>query len=200
MKEIQLNRKNRISIFQEVLDVLRSGGVIVYPTETSYGLGGDFYNNDVIDQVYAIKQKDRNIPLPIIVPDMLSATSLVDFLPDAKRLAITYWPGPLTLVLPLRHNKLLDYPFDSIGLRVSSHPFVQDLTKLLSAPLIATSANISGKGGCYTPQQIRKSFNKLNVKPDLFINVGDLPKRKPSTVIKFNNHEPEIIRQGNIII
>jgi len=200
MKEIKLTKTNHVQVLQQALSVLQAGGTIVYPTETSYGLGGDFYNEKSIDKIYTIKQKKRNIPLPVIVADVLFAATLVNFTPEAKRLSVIYWPGPLTLILSLRPNKLSNYPFQTLGLRISSHPFVQNLVRILSAPLISTSANISGQDNCYTPQQIKNHFNQSSIQPDLFINAGILPIRQSSTVISFTEAGMKIMRQGEIKI
>lgn len=200
MKEIKLNKKNRIKALQEAIEVLNKGGIIVYPTETSYGLGCDFYNNKACAKIYSIKQRDKNNPLPVIIPDAVAASYLVDFSPKARRLALEHWPGPLTLVLAYKYCKLHDHCDDFLALRVSSHPFANELSVNFAKPIVATSANISNNPSCYTPQDIKKQFKDSKIKPDLFINAGKLPKRNASTIVKFVKEKVEIIRQGDIKI
>ena len=138
MKEVKLSSANRASVLQEALEVIRGGGVVVYPTETSYGLGADFYNARVVDKIYNIKNRARKFPLPVLVSDLVYATSLVDFSESARRMAGKYWPGPLTLVLPFKYCKWQEHCDDFLALRVSSHPFAKDLVTILGSPLVST--------------------------------------------------------------
>lgn len=200
MKEIILDKNNRLEVLQQTLDVIRSGGVIVYPTETSYGLGADFYNKQAIDKIYQIKNRDKEHKLSVLVPDLASAKTMVYFPGDARRLAEHYWPGALTLILPFRNCKWPEHCSDYLALRVSSHAFAKELVKAYGGPIIATSANISGQTDCYTPAQIQNQFKNKKHQPDLFINAGKLEQNKPSTIIKFINNKAEILRQGDLKI
>ena len=201
MKEIKLSAKNRIKVLQKAIDVLESGGVIIFPTETSYGLGANFYNQKAVDKIYRIKGRDKSKPLPIIISDIISATTLVEFSQPALQLAEDYWPGPLTLALPYRYCNLRKCSDDYLALRVSSHPLARELVENLGQPLISTSANIAGEDNCYIVKDIREQFNSLKEQPDLFINAGDLPRFKPSTIIKISRDgKMKILRQGDLKI
>lgn len=200
MKEIKLDKDNRIQVLQMAIEVLNAGGVIVYPTETSYGLGCDFYNLAARDKIYDIKQRDKKNPLPVIVPDMVAASYLIDFSEAARRLALEHWPGPLTLVLPYKYCKIQNHCDDYLALRVSSHPFASELATNFGKPIVATSANLSGQDNAYTAEQVKKHFKDSQIKPDLFINAGKLPKRNSSTIIKFVKGQGEILRQGDLKI
>ncbi len=200
MKEIKLTKTNRVSVLQQALEVLHAGGAIIYPTETSYGLGVDFYNQEAVDKIYKIKKRDRNKPLPVIVPDIVSASSIVNFSDKAKRLAIAHWPGPLTLVLPFKYCKWSGHCDDYLALRVSNHPFANDLVSLFGKPIISTSANLSDTGDSYDPAKIKEQFAKSEIRPDLFIDAGVLPPRLPSTIIKIDGDKIEVLRQGDLKI
>jgi len=200
MKEVVLDQNNRLQVLQQALDVIANGGVIVYPTETSYGLGADFYNKKSIDKIYQIKNRDKEHKLSVLVPDLDTAKTIVHFPGEARRLAEHHWPGALTLVLPFRNCKWPDHCSDYLALRVSSHFFAKELTQSFGGPIIATSANISGQTDCYTPEQIQDQFKNKKSQPDLFINAGQLPRNKPSTVGKFTNNKAEILRQGDLKI
>ncbi|MDP2812125.1 MAG: L-threonylcarbamoyladenylate synthase [bacterium] len=199
MQEIKLSASNRIEALQKAVEVLKSGGSIIYPTETSYGLGCDFYNQEALALIYQIKHRDKNKPLPVIIPDITAASYLVDFKEEAKKLALKYWPGPLTLVLPFKYSKWHGHSDDYLALRVSSHPFASDLVCIFGHPIVSTSANISAKGDSYDPEKIKKQFVGEKFQPDLFINAGKLPVRAPSTIVKFDG-EVKILRQGEINI
>ena len=200
MKEIKLTKNNKVTALQAAIEVLNNGGVIVYPTETSYGLGCDFYNRKACNKVYKIKGRDKKKPLSVIVPDTVAASYLIDFSNNSRRLALEHWPGPLTLILPYKYCKLQHHCDDYLALRVSSHPFAGELSANFGKPLVATSANTSDDPAAYTPADIKKQFKDSNIKPDLFINAGQLPKVKASTIIKFVKDKGELIRQGDIKI
>lgn len=200
MEEVRLTKENRATVLQKALDVLKGGGLVVYPTETSYGLGCDFYNKDAIEKIYQVKKRDQNKPLSVIVPDFLYATSLVNFSDLAKRLAMQYWPGPLTLVLPFRYSEWQEHKDNFLALRVSSHPVAGDLIINFGNPIVATSANVSQHGDSYDPYSIIEQFKNNDLKPDLLINVGELPKQLPSTIIKIDGEKFEILRQGALKI
>ncbi|MBT4850370.1 threonylcarbamoyl-AMP synthase [Candidatus Parcubacteria bacterium] len=200
MEEIRLTRENRVITLQKALDVLRGGGLVVYPTETSYGLGCDFYNKKAIEKIYKVKEREAGKPLSVIVPDFVYATSLVDFSDAARRLAMENWPGPLTLVLPFKYSDWQGHSDKYLALRVSNHPLAGDLSINFGNPIVATSANISQKGDSYDPYFIVDQFKQQKLKPDLLINVGELPKKLPSTIIKVDGDDVEILRQGGLEI
>lgn len=200
MQEIRLNKNNKILAIQKALEVIDAGGVIVYPTETSYGLGANFFNPRAVKRIYDIKKRDRKSHLPVIVPDYTYAISLVKFPFLASNLAQNEWPGPLTLILPFRHADWQKHFPEHLALRVSSHPFAQDLLRQFAAPIVSTSANISNNPDSYTAKSIRDSFVGSDMKPDLFINAGNLPKNTPSTIVSFADSDAKILRQGKIKI
>ena len=139
------------------------------------------------------------MPLPVIVPDITAVSYLVDFKEEAKRLALKYWPGPLTLVLPFKYCKWQGHCDDYLALRISSHPFASDLVCAFGHPIVSTSANISENGDSYDPEKIKEQFDREKFKPDLFINAGKLPIKLASTIVKFDGNI-KILRQGEINI
>ncbi|MDD5749998.1 MAG: L-threonylcarbamoyladenylate synthase [Patescibacteria group bacterium] len=201
MKLIKLEKHNRVQVIQEAIEVLKNGGTIVYPTETSYGLGCDFYNKKAVSRIYQIKKRDKKNPLPVIIPDLVSATYLVDFFSAAERLASKHWPGPLTLVLPFKYCKWQGHCDDYLALRISGHPLAMDLACSFGHPIVATSANISSQGDAYDPKKIQEQFADQDFQPDLIIDAGVLPLRPPSTIVKFfSDGRSEVLRQGQIKI
>lgn len=197
MEEIKLNIENRIEALQKAMEVLKNGGTVIYPTETSYGLGCDFYNKKALALVYKIKHRDKTKPLPVIVPDITAVSYLVEFKEEAKTLALKHWPGPLTLVLPFKYCKWQGHCDDYLALRISSHPFASDLVCNFGHPIVSTSANISTSGDSYDPEKIKEQFAKEEFKPDLFINAGVLETKAPSTIVKFDG-DVKVLRQGEI--
>ncbi len=199
MKILPYTQENKASILAEALVVLLSGGTIVYPTETAYGLGADFFSPKAYRSIFSIKNRHAGKALPVIVPDMRYATTLVEFEPPASKLAAQYWPGPLTLVLPFRYSRQYEYHADPyLALRVSSNHFAASLSQAFGKPLIATSANTSGKAATYSVDEIIRQFEKSRMQPDLIIDAGELPKVMPSTIVKVDRNGVEVIREGAI--
>jgi L-threonylcarbamoyladenylate synthase len=200
MREIFLQANNLEEVAIEAVRVLAEGGVIVYPTETAYGLGADYLNEEAVKKIFLIKQREADKPLPVIVADWAMAEELVVFDDKIRQILSQYWPGPLTAVLPFRLAGQKKHFRDTLGLRISEHPLCQKISSLLRRPLVSTSANISGSGALYGLEQIKEQFSRLNIKPDLLINAGTLPLTPASTVIKSIDGHIEVLRQGKIII
>ena len=188
MKIIKISERNHSAIVKQAVAVLKRGGVIVYPTETAYGLGADFFNPRAIKKIYQIKGRQYKKPLSVIVSDFKMAGQLVKFDKSSLRLAKKYWPGPLTLIVK------------NTGLRISSNKLATGIVKKLQHPISATSANLTGRGEFYSAPEVIKQFNKKKHQPDLIIDAGRLPKNKVSTVAQVVGDKIKILRKGQIVI
>ncbi len=185
------------SQIKEAIQVLKSGGVIVFPTETSYGLGCDATNAKAVKRVFEIKGRDARKGTPLIVDSLKTAKQCGVFSKTAESLAKAHWPGALTLVLPFRLGGtppiisacLQD---KNIALRVSSNPIALALAKGLGRPLVATSANQSGEPACFTV-----TCAKL-VRSDYFVSGGTLRRRRASTLVRVITEQIEILRKGPV--
>jgi L-threonylcarbamoyladenylate synthase len=182
----------------DAVSALNRGEVIVFPTETLYGLGADALNFDAVEKVFQLKGRDPTNPFPVIVSDramldrVVAATS-----PLAEKLMAHFWPGPLTLVLPARADipPRLVNATGGIGLRISSQPIATELVRTLGRPLTATSANPSGQAGARTIAQAKHYFSgKINI----FVDGGELPSITGSTVAQVTTSKIKIIRAGEI--
>ncbi|MFH0873897.1 MAG: L-threonylcarbamoyladenylate synthase [Candidatus Komeilibacteria bacterium] len=202
MRVIKLTAQNKHKVLHQALEVINRGGTIVYPTETAYALGGDFFSPEAYQKIFAIKGRPKDKIFPVIVPDEHLARILVRFSVKAQVLAKQYWPGPLTLVLPLKHKKLQHTAFKSktLALRVSSHPIAHILCRLAARPLIVTSANVSGKPAVYDIKRFLTQMRQRKFVPDLVIDAGPLPEVFPSTIVKLTNSHLEVLRQGQIVV
>ncbi|NIO11226.1 MAG: threonylcarbamoyl-AMP synthase [Deltaproteobacteria bacterium] len=172
--------------------------MIVFPTETFYGLGANALNREAVERVASLKGRDEKNPIALIIADKNMLKEVVnDPPPMAEALMDRFWPGPLTLVLPAKRglSPLLCNPQGGVGVRVSSHPMASALTRELGAPLTATSANPSGSAPAKNIAQARAYFaDRLNI----FIDAGELKGQKGSTVIEFIGQQIKIIREGEI--
>jgi len=176
-------------IIQRAVSVLRRDGIIVYPTDTIYGLGGDAFSDIAIERVYEAKNRLRGKPISIAVSDieMLACVAYI----DKKEMGFInrFLPGPVTVILEAKGcvPEELTGGTGMIGIRWPDHKIALSIIKELDAPITATSANISGE---ISPRRI----SEVNVRNDLVVDGGELPGT-PSTVVDL--HSKEIIRPGS---
>ncbi len=191
-------KDGRAENLADAVAALKRGEVIVYPTETLYGLGADALNGAAVEKVFQLKGRDPDNPIPVLVADRDMLGALVAVIPPlAEKLMASFWPGPLTLVLPARKNismALLNAD-GGIGARISSEPVATELVRALGRPLTATSANPSGQPPARTVQQAKDYFAGVI---DVFIDAGELTSRTGSTVVEFGANGVRIIREGKI--
>ncbi len=191
---------------QETIEALQRGGVVVYPTETSYGIGCDATNADAVARIFAMKGRSYAKGITAILPAGSMGEEFGLIVPPALRaLADTHWPGPLTIVLPVGTSSPIvpDYFIDgTFAVRRSSHPIANALVDALGVPLVSTSANISGEPELYSAQDIFDRFSRESLQPDLIFDAGTIPSRPPSTLIAWDTVAKKIIvlRQGEIWI
>jgi L-threonylcarbamoyladenylate synthase len=201
MKVLKLGEslKKNSKILEEAADVLRSGGVILYPTETIYGLGANALDDEAVLNIFKIKKRDINKPLSVLVRDMQMAKKIACIDSKAELILNKIWPGPVTIVL--RKKDILPYSVtadgETVAVRISSNPFVQSLMSRLDFPITSTSANLSGEKNMLSSEEINYTFSKLEFPPDTFINAGNLSSDKPSAIIDLTDiKNPRIVRMG----
>ena len=177
---------------------LRAGELVVYPTETFYGIGADASSSAALERVFALKGRASNQPIALIAADTTSAFALACEVPTlARLLAAAFWPGPLTLVLPAARgvHPALVGPDGGVGVRVSPHPLARALASGLGRPLTATSANLSGHPPAATLAAARAEFGD---KVKVYLDGGTLAGGAPTTVVTVNSTGYRIIRAGAI--
>ena len=180
------------------LAALKRGEAIVFPTETLYGLGADALNSSAVENIFQLKGRDPDNPIPVLVADRAMLDSLVAKVsPLAEKLMAHFWPGPLTLVLPARNDipRPLVNREGGIGVRLSSQPIATELARLLGHPLTATSANPSGQPGAHT---VLAAKNYFSVKIAIYVDGGELTSPTGSTVAAVEDNKLRIIRAGEI--
>ena len=191
-------KETRADNISDAVAALGRGDVIVFPTETLYGLGADALNFTAVEKVFQLKGREPNNPFPVLVADRSMLNSLVANIPPlAETLMERFWPGPLTLVLPARHDipPPLVNSTGAIGVRISSQPIATEIVRMLGRPVTATSANPSGQAGAQTLAQARDYFTG---KIKIFIDGGALPSQTGSTVAAVAGNKITIIRAGEI--
>jgi len=187
----------------ELVQQLKNGAVIVYPTETCYGLGCDATNEEAVKRLFQIKQRQQEKTVLVLMSDVSMAKEYVVWTPKLEELALKYWPGPLTVV----SEALVDgLPQGIIGddgtlaFRVTSHPLAHDIVELLQKPFVSTSANIARMESPYDIESILQMYSNEELKPDIVIDAGNLPQRNPSTIVRVLNGNVQVLRQGELVV
>jgi L-threonylcarbamoyladenylate synthase len=177
---------------------LQQGGIILYPTDTIYGLGVDARNAAALTRLYALKGRPDNKPMSVLVPNLEITAMLGTLSDDARLLAETFLPGPLTLVLRLHPETALATSREqtTVGIRVINHPFCKQLTDAANFPITATSANRSGEPTATTVADILTQFGAAASDIDLIIDGGTLASGTPSTVVDATTVPPSLLRAG----
>jgi L-threonylcarbamoyladenylate synthase len=178
--------------------VLKRGGIVAYPTDTVYGLGAAANNEDAVKRIYRVKKRSANMAFPLLLANISQIGDVaVNVPPLAWFLAAKFLPGALTIVL-YRSNRVSDAVTggsDKVGVRVPAHPVPIALIKGAGAPLIGTSANLSGQPSALSVEEVEKQISQGI---DLIIDGGRAPGGVESTVIDVTLKSPLILRLGAI--
>ncbi len=182
----------------EIAKILRNGGIIVYPTETFYGLGANVFSEEAVQKVYRLKKRDPLKPLPVLISDVDMLSRITSELPAFFHQAVfRLWPGPLTVILKASSAvpKELQGQAGTLGVRLPGHKWVRSLVRYLNFPITATSANISGEKAISSPAEARQLFDGF---VDLIVDGGTTKGLLPSTVVDLSGEKPLLIREGAI--
>ncbi len=185
------------SIFKAA-NIIRTGGIVAYPTETFYGLGVDAFNVVAIERVYRIKKRNPSKPILVVIEKEDHLRKLVSDIPLwTRELMKKFWPGPLTIIFNAssRVPDTLTGKTGTIGIRITSHPVAQCLLRAVGVPITATSANISGQATATSASGVLRVFRD---KVDLVLDGGDTKVTKGSTIVDATVDFPRIVREGLI--
>lgn len=203
MHILKTNEHTTEEVIQKAREELAAGGLVIFPTETTYGAGVDATQQSAVDKLLAYKSRREGKPLSIAVTDQQMAEQYVEVNDSAKRIYQRFLPGPVTVVSKSKNvvAQGVASEYGTLGVRIPAYPLVIDIVKALGKPMTATSANGSGEKRPYTVQDI---FDGLSEKQksliDLVIDAGELPPNPPSTVIDTTLDTPVVFRQGDITV
>lgn len=179
--------------------LILAGKPVAVPTETVYGLAADATNADAVARIYEAKGRPSFNPLIVHVPDLDAARAIGDFSEEALALANEYWPGPLTLVVPLRPDagvaSIVTAGLPSVGLRVPAHPAMQALLRAVGRPLAAPSANASG---LISPTRAEHVLKSLGGRLPLIVDGGLTERGLESTIVAATGGPLRLLRSGPI--
>ena len=178
---------------EKTFQVIKKGGIVVFPTDTVYGIGCNPYNANAVEKIYEIKSREKIKSLPVLAYSLDTVKEIARIDTFTEKIIKKYWPGPLTLILELTDKKLkkslnLD---NKIAIRI---PDSKCTLKLLEkcGLLVGTSANISGSPPSTDPKECLKNITNY----DVFLNGGTITSKGESTIIEIENEEIKIIRKG----
>jgi L-threonylcarbamoyladenylate synthase len=180
-------------------DLLSRGALVAFPTETVYGLGADARNGTAVAAIYAAKERPQFNPLIVHVAHKTLAENYVEWNDQASKLADLFWPGPLTLVLPLRQghglSSLVTAGLDTLAIRVPAHPLAQKLLERFGGPVAAPSANPSGRISATTADHV---LSGLEGRIDAVLGGGACPVGLESTIVGVLHGSPTLLRAGGL--
>ena len=183
---------------QEAGNIIRKGGLVAFPTETVYGLGGNALDKDAAAKIYAAKGRPSDNPLIAHISDVSQLDELVSYVPEsAKKLMEAYWPGPLTMVF----NKSDKVPYgttgglDTVAVRMPNHKVALELISAAGVPIAAPSANTSGRP---SPTNAAHVVEDLDGKVDMIVDGGKVGIGIESTIVDVTSEVPMILRPGYI--
>jgi len=196
----------RIVIRENLIDIVKSlrlGKVIIYPTETTYGIGCDAYNQKAVDAIYNIKNRPKDKPVLALVGTVAEAKRYLVWNSMLEDIANKYWPGPLTVRAHSTDEgkkmaKGVIMPNGVIAIRVTTNKAASFLATLLGRPLVSTSANIYGDKEIYDSKILIDLFAEREHQPDILLDYGVLPFHPPSTIVDVTGDSLKIIRQGEV--
>ena len=174
---------------------IKDGGIIVFPTDTVYGIGCDPYNKKTISRLYEIKKRKKTKPFPVLGVSKTELEKIAEFNTLEEKIAEKFWPGQVTLVLKVKDEKIrqslcLD---KKIAVRVPNNQCVLSLLKECKL-LVGTSANISGTTPFTDPNECSKNLTRY----DLLIDGGIIPSQSESTIVEIVGDDIKILREGNV--
>lgn len=183
----------------QAAQLLRSGETVAFPTDTVYGLGANAYQDTAVQKIYTAKGRPSDKPLILLIHDKTQLLQFTDTISDAaQRLMDAFWPGPLTLIFPLRDGIVsteVTRGKASIGVRMPNHAAALELLRLADVPVAAPSANLSGNPSPVTAEQVA---HDLDGRIAAIVDGGPCKIGEASTILDLSTDPPVILRQGAI--
>lgn len=183
-------KPNSPGVVDRAVSILEAGTMIVYPTDTLYGLGADATREDCVRQIFAMKKRDPEQPISVMVSSLRMMKIYAEISPEQEPLIKKLLPGKVTVVLEA-HNLARNLSPSGVAFRIPLNPFAAEMVEMYNKPITATSVNPTGEPPAQTVEQAYSYFGDL---VDLYIDAGPLTD-SPSTVVDLRD-EPEIVREG----
>ncbi|MBU1292996.1 threonylcarbamoyl-AMP synthase [Patescibacteria group bacterium] len=197
MEQLPYTKETQESLIQRAVETLSNGEILLYPTDTVYGLGVDATDEDAVAALRDLKGRDEKKPILIMVPSIDSIEEYAEMNEEAYRLAEEFLPGPLTLVLPAKKTVSYSVTFNrTIGIRIPDDPFCLALAEAFGKPITSTSANRAGMETRDTVPEILAQFAFHAESIGLVIDAGRKGKTQPSTIVSVTESGVSVLREG----
>lgn len=192
---VSANTSNSI---QQALEILNSGGLVAFPTDTVYGVGALAFNGKAVESIYAAKDRPVEKAIPVLIADGSDLEKVGRNIPtSAHKLASRFWPGPLTVLVPKKPTlPEAVSATETVGVRIPDHEVARALLRA-AGPMAVTSANISGQPSPSTAEEV---FAQLGGRIPLIVDGGKTPGGVPSTLVDCTGAEIKILRKGPITL
>jgi len=187
-------------LIKQAADILLRGGVVVFPTETVYGIGANAMDATAVAKIFEIKRRPRFNPLIVHLPDQEMLSLVTSEIPrEAQFLSETFWPGPLTLVLPKKETvpSLVTAGLPSVAVRMPNHPVARKLLQAVGTPLAAPSANRFSR---LSPTRVEHAKEQLGNEVDLYLDGGACPVGVESTIVGWIDGRATLLRRGGLAV
>jgi L-threonylcarbamoyladenylate synthase len=184
------------SVLAEAAAVIRAGGVVAFPTDTVYGIAADPRSDDAVARLFDLKGRDRGTAVPLIAADVDQARAAGDFGTQEMRLAESFWPGPLSIVVPAASvlSRAALGGHTTVAIRVPAHVVARELARAFGFSVTATSANPSGIAAAESADVVAEILPCI----DVLLDAGRAPGGPPSTIVALAEHGPVLVRAGAV--
>lgn len=184
----------------DTVDIVKNGGIIIFPTDTAMGIGCRIDNPETVDKLFEIRRRPRTQPMPLLVSSVDMALTYLDSPSDVvRRFMKEYWPGALTIVAPCKKN-LIYSPIrgngDTVGIRMPNHPVILSIIEEVGVPMLGPSANFHGDPTPYSAASLNPDLVKLVD----YVVPGESTGQQASTVVDCSVTPYKIIRQGAVVL
>jgi L-threonylcarbamoyladenylate synthase len=182
---------------REAARIIRNGGLVVYPTDTVYGLGCDPFNVEAVERVFEVKGGRKDKPLPILASNIKFIEKIAHIDKNSRRMGERHWPGPLTLVVPKKSALpgIVTCNLTSVGVRIPNHTVALQLISLSGGLLVGTSANKTRRK---PPKNATEATTQLDGQVDFILDGGPTPLGQESSVVDLTAKTPKMLREGPI--
>jgi len=180
---------------EKASQIIKQGGIAIFPTDTVYGIGCDPYNINSVKKIYDIKSRDKSKPFPVLAYSREVAEQIAYFDKFTRKIVDKFWPGPLTVIVKITDDKLKESLnlYNKIAIRVPDHKCILELLKKCDF-IVGTSANVSGNTSFTNSEECFKNIDNY----DIFVDGGTITSKGESTIIEIENGDIKIIRIGSL--
>ena len=198
IKHVSSDETKNTLLIKEAADILKKGGLVVFPTETVYGIGADAFNENACRRIYEVKDRPPEKPLILLISDIKDLETVAAEIPEkAAPFIENFWPGPLSIVFKKNKNlpETVTAGGDRVAVRLTSHPLLKRLISVAGFPIVAPSANLSGK-----PSRIKAEdvLSDMGGRADMIIEDDGSLGGKESTIVDVTGEDIRLLREGAV--